>query len=108
MSKKIFFTIGEVSDIVGVDDYTLRYWEKEFKQLSPRRRRGGVRMYVIDDIQIIKRIKYLLYNRKFTIEGAKMIMDNKLESEEDFIEYLDMIKYELSDILKDVRGENGA
>jgi DNA-binding transcriptional MerR regulator len=108
MDEKIFYSIGEVSEKVDVDDYTLRYWEKEFRQLSPRRRRGGVRMYVENDIELIKRIKFLLYNRKFTIEGAKQILNKKLESEDEFIEHLELIKSELNDILKLLKKNDGA
>jgi len=108
MMEKIFYSIGEVSDIVDVDDYTLRYWEKEFKQLSPRRRSGGIRMYVKKDIDLIMRIKYLLYNRKFTIDGAKLILNNNLKSEEELVEHLEMIKTELYDILCILKNNNGA
>lgn len=108
MSEKIFYSISEVSEIVDVDDYTLRYWEKEFRQLSPKRRRGGVRMYIDKDIELIKRIKYLLYDRRFTVEGASLILGNKMQSEEEFIEHLDFIKSELNDILNKLQSNNGA
>jgi len=69
--KKLYYSIGEVSDIVGVKQYVLRYWESEFSALSPSKNRAGNRVYREKDILLIKFIKHLLYDKKFTIEGAK-------------------------------------
>jgi len=69
--KKLYYSIGEVSDITGLKQYVLRYWETEFPSLSPSKNRAGNRVYREKDIQVIQYIKHLLYDKKFTIEGAK-------------------------------------
>jgi DNA-binding transcriptional MerR regulator len=68
---KEFFSIGEVSKIVQVASYVLRYWESEFNLLRPARRISGQRKYTKKDIELIFKVKDLLYNKKFTIAGAK-------------------------------------
>jgi DNA-binding transcriptional MerR regulator len=68
---KFYFRIGEVSDIVDVPPYVLRFWETEFKQIKPKRTRAGQRMYRKQDVELVLRIKHLLYEKKFTIEGAR-------------------------------------
>jgi len=68
---KLFFRIGEVSQLVGVEAYVLRYWESEFKGLAPKKSSSGQRMFRRKDVELLLRIKHLLYNRKFTIEGAR-------------------------------------
>ena len=68
---KNYFTISEVSRITGIKPYVLRYWESEFKLLVPARRDSGQRKYQRKDIELVLRIKELLYNNKFTIAGAK-------------------------------------
>ncbi|MFQ6678229.1 MAG: MerR family transcriptional regulator [Fidelibacterota bacterium] len=69
--KKLYYSIGEVSAITGLKPYVLRYWETEFRQISPPKNRAGNRTYRQKDIDSILLIKDLLYNRKFTIKGAK-------------------------------------
>jgi DNA-binding transcriptional MerR regulator len=71
---KLFFRIGEVSQIVGVEAYVLRYWESEFKGLSPRKSSSGQRMFRRRDVELLLQIKHLLYDKKFTIEGARMVL----------------------------------
>jgi len=68
---KFYFRIGEVSDIVDVPAYVLRFWETEFKQIKPKRTQAGQRMYRKQDVELVLRIKHLLYEKKFTIEGAR-------------------------------------
>ena|SRR5277367_2747901 len=68
---KLFFRIGEVSEIVGVEAYVLRYWESEFSALSPKKSSSGQRMFRRKDVELLLRIKELLYERKFTIDGAR-------------------------------------
>jgi DNA-binding transcriptional MerR regulator len=68
---KLFFRIGEVSQIVGVEAYVLRYWESEFRGLSPRKSSSGQRMFRRKDVELLLQIKHLLYDKKFTIEGAR-------------------------------------
>jgi DNA-binding transcriptional MerR regulator len=75
--EKIYFKIGEVCDLVGVQAHVLRYWETEFPMLSPQKNRSGQRSYRRRDVEIALRIKQLLYDEMFTIAGAK----KKLQSE---------------------------
>tara|TARA_X000001036_G_scaffold366446_1_gene351242 strand:- start:8223 stop:8558 length:336 start_codon:yes stop_codon:yes gene_type:complete len=77
--KKLYYSIGEVSNMVGLKSYVLRYWETEFKQLTPPKNRAGNRTYRQKDIDLIIRIKDLLYNKKYTIEGAKAMINTKKE-----------------------------
>ena len=84
---KLYFKIGEVADIVGVKPYVLRYWETEFEELKPQKNRAGNRIYSNRDIKFILRIKELLREKRYTIEGAKVILrgerlsDSKLQEE---------------------------
>src|ERR1700704_1536495 len=73
---KLFFRIGEVSDLVGVEAYVLRYWESEFPGLSPRKSETGQRMFRRKDVELLLRIKHLLYDQKFTIEGARKALQS--------------------------------
>ncbi len=68
---KKYFTIGEVSELCGVKPHVLRYWEQEFKELSPVKRRGNRRYYQPHEVLLIRQIKELLYDQGFTISGAK-------------------------------------
>src|SRR5512147_616187 len=72
---KRYFTIGEVSDLCGVKPHVLRYWEQEFTQLKPIKRRGNRRYYQHHEVLLVRRIRELLYEQGFTISGAR----NKLE-----------------------------
>src|SRR3954467_7461511 len=68
---KLFFRIGEVSQLVGVEPYVLRYWESEFPGLAPKKSNTGQRMFRRKDVELLLNIKQLLYDKKFTIEGAR-------------------------------------
>ncbi|MBB2486022.1 MerR family transcriptional regulator [Mitsuaria sp. WAJ17] len=68
---KRYFTIGEVSELCGVKPYVLRYWEQEFTQLKPMKRRGNRRYYQHHEVLLIRRIRDLLYDQGFTISGAR-------------------------------------
>src|SRR3954451_25098593 len=72
--EKIYFKIGEVCELVGVQAHVLRYWETEFPMLSPQKNNSGQRSYRRRDVEIALRIKQLLYNEMFTIAGAKKKM----------------------------------
>ena len=72
--KKLYYSIGEVSKITDLKQYVLRYWETEFKQLNPNKNKAGNRTYRQKDIDTILEIKNLLYNEKFTIEGARKML----------------------------------
>ena len=69
--KKLYYSISEVSEITSLKKYVLRYWETEFSQLKPSKNRAGNRIYTLDDIKTIFLLKKLLYEEKYTIEGAK-------------------------------------
>ena len=68
---KLYFKIGEVTDITGLAGYILRFWESEFKNIRPGRSESGQRLYRKKDIEEILKIRHLLYDKKFTIQGAK-------------------------------------
>ncbi|MDP6570090.1 MAG: MerR family transcriptional regulator [Candidatus Marinimicrobia bacterium] len=72
--KKLYYSISEVSEVTGLKQYVLRYWETEFSQLKPTKNRAGNRTYRSSDIDLIMEIKSLLYERKFTIKGAKQYL----------------------------------
>ena len=74
--KKLYYSISEVSKITAVEQYVLRYWETEFEELKPQKNRAGNRIYTNKDIQLILQIKSLLREKKYTIEGAKKILQN--------------------------------
>ena len=72
---KRYFTIGEVSELCGVKPHVLRYWEQEFNQLKPVKRRGNRRYYQHHEVLLVRRIRELLYNEGFTIHGARNRLD---------------------------------
>jgi DNA-binding transcriptional MerR regulator len=74
--KKLYYSISEVSKITEMEQYVLRYWETEFDQLKPQKNRAGNRIYTNKDIQVILQIKNLLRDKKYTIEGAKKILED--------------------------------
>ena len=75
---KRYFTIGEVSELCGVKPHVLRYWEQEFTQLKPVKRRGNRRYYQHHEVLLIRRIRELLYEEGFTISGARNRLDHSL------------------------------
>ena len=104
---KRYFTIGEVSDLCGVKPHVLRYWEQEFTQLRPMKRRGNRRYYQHHEVLMIRKIRDLLYDQGFTISGARnklheivQIEGDKLRNGEvmlDGIEVIDGVDSELGD-----------
>ena len=72
--KKLYYTIGEVSKMTGLEAHVLRFWETEFAELRPRKNRKGHRAYMEKDIRIVERIKYLLKERGLTIKGAQQAL----------------------------------
>jgi len=78
---KRYFTIGEVSELCGVKPHVLRYWEQEFTQLKPVKRRGNRRYYQHHEVLLIRRIRELLYEEGFTISGARNRLDNSMSDE---------------------------
>ena len=74
--QKLYYSIGEVSDLTELEQHVLRYWESEFEQLKPRKNRAGRRVYTEEDIEMVRRIHQLLKEDKYTIEGAKQVLDS--------------------------------
>ncbi|RKY89387.1 MerR family transcriptional regulator [candidate division KSB1 bacterium] len=95
--KKLYYSISEVSRITGLKQHVLRYWETEFPGLKPTKNRAGNRIYRERDIKYLRRIKDLLYNQKYTIEGAR----RKLKEEEE----LDKKKGNIKEKIKEIRKE---
>ena len=104
---KRYFTIGEVGDLCGVKPHVLRYWEQEFTQLRPMKRRGNRRYYQHHEVLMIRRIRDLLYEQGFTISGARNKMQETLQSDRekkntgeiqlDGVEVIEMGDAELND-----------
>src|SRR4051812_45151662 len=74
---KLYFRIGEVSALLGVETYVLRYWETEFPSLAPKKSGTGHRLYRRKDVELLLRIKHLLYEKRFTIEGARQSLQSE-------------------------------
>src|SRR3989338_725049 len=107
--EKLYFKIGEVAELAGVEPYVLRYWETEFKEIHPAKSRSQQRLYRKKDIETVLKIKGLLYEEGFTIEGArKKIREGGQEKEEvpistgngHDIRFLKELKRELEELLK--------
>ena len=114
MSKKVnddkrYYSISEVAKITGLEAYVLRYWEKEFPALKPKKNRGGNRLYTAKDIEIVNRIKHLRTKEKLTIAGARtrLMMKRPGEIQENtriasrVKTIAGQIKKDIEDILKD-------
>lgn len=80
---KLYYSIGEVSDLVDLKPHVLRYWESEFPELRPRKNRAGRRVYTEDDIAVVRRIQRLLREERYTIEGARQVLDNVVTDDDD-------------------------
>jgi DNA-binding transcriptional MerR regulator len=76
LPDKLFYKIGEVSKIMGVEPYVLRYWEVEFPFVKPRKNKSGQRVYIKRDVELLIQIKRLLYNERYTIEGVRKRLGN--------------------------------
>lgn len=98
---KRYFTIGEVSDLCRVKPHVLRYWEQEFPQLKPIKRRGNRRYYQRHDVVLIRQIRTLLYVEGFTISGArnKLALDNPVPLDADRQQAVKTLIKELEDVL---------
>ena len=102
---KRYFTIGEVSDLCAVKPHVLRYWEQEFPQLKPVKRRGNRRYYQRQDVLIIRQIRSLLYDEGFTIGGARQrLMGNQAKSDvTQSQQIIKQLRLELEQVLKILR-----
>jgi len=104
--NKRYFRIGEVSRIIGVEPYVLRYWESEFSQIRPSRADSKQRTYQKKDLEIIIEIKRLLYDEKMTIEGARKrlsVIKHSMSESSDPKDFLRAIKKELQDIVEEMK-----
>ena len=90
--KKLYYSISEVSEITGLKQYVLRYWETEFSQLKPGKNRAGNRIYRSHDVDKIIEIKSLLYDRKFTIKGAQQHLKHPFQKSTQLIDKKKIIK----------------
>jgi DNA-binding transcriptional MerR regulator len=90
--KKLYYPIGEVAVWFNVNTSLIRYWEKEFKQLQPRKTRKGDRLFRAQDIEFLKQIYYLLREKKYSIEGAKNYLKNNKEKADKDISLLNSLK----------------
>jgi len=88
--KKLYYSISEVSTITGLEQYVLRYWESEFPQLKPAKNRAGNRIYTNKDIKLILYIKKLLRDERYTIEGAKKVLEEYVPETEP-VEQLELL-----------------
>jgi DNA-binding transcriptional MerR regulator len=96
---KFYFKIGEVSKIAELPSHVLRFWETEFKRIKPRRTESGQRSYTKKDIEIILEIKHLLYEKKFTIDGARKFINAKAKAQSPATRrFLEDLRTELSSI----------
>ena len=111
ISGKLYYSISEVSQITGIKQYVLRFWEKEFPNLKPKKNRAGNRTYQLKDIELVNRIKNLLYDEGYTIEGARLQLKGsqyvppapspkEVPDTKKVKVYLKDIKKELQEILK--------
>jgi len=95
---KLYFKIGEVSQISGLPSHVLRFWESEFKKIKPRRTASGQRSYTQKDVAMILEIKHLLHDKKFTIEGARKHLNSRARPETGNKNFIEDLKKELTSI----------
>ena len=100
MSEKFYYKIGEVSKILDVESPVLRFWEQEFNNIKPNRTKSGQRLYSKKDLDTLLKIKHLLYDKKFTIKGAKKHLSLGKDSN---IEVKKNIIYEIKEELEKIK-----
>lgn len=98
--KKLYYSISEVSKIIDLEQYVLRYWESEFPQLKPAKNRAGNRIYTNKDIKLIFHIKKLLRDEMYTIEGAKKVLEEFVPDNEAG-EQLELLSFPLKKKIQD-------
>jgi len=113
---RLYYSISEVSEMIGVKAHVLRYWETQFKMLRPKKGRGGARMYRKRDVEILFEVKQLLYDHRFTIAGARRkLLDDRANREQieltfartDREEMLRALRRDLEGLLNLVQSANG-
>jgi DNA-binding transcriptional MerR regulator len=102
---KLYYSISEVAEMTRLEPYVLRFWEKEFPQLKPRKNRSGNRIYQTRDIELIKVIKKLLYTDGYTIDGARKALKSEAAADdqptrEELIKLLLEVRKQLEELLK--------
>ncbi len=102
---KYYYTMREVCNILDVKPHVLRFWETQFPQLNPKRKEGSNRRYTQKDIQLLKKIQYLLYEKKFKIKGAKKALRNVEDISTKENVQIDMSSYENKRALKRLRNK---
>ncbi len=117
--KKLFYRIGEVCDMLDLEPYVLRYWQKEFPPLDPQKNSAGQRIYNQEDLKTVKNIRHLLYDEGFTIEGARDKLqqqdeigdiENLKEQNEQYKKTIKMLRkklYELKNLLEQHKESDG-
>lgn len=104
--EKLYYSIREVADMFSINQSNLRFWEKEFKQLKPKRNDKGTRFYTQDDIQVVKQIIYLINEQKLTLEGVKMRLNDKKDTvakQQELAERLTKIRGELKGLIAQLK-----
>ena len=116
LPDKLFYKIGEVSKITGVESYVLRYWETEFPFLKPRKNKSGQRVYIKKDLELILQVKKLLYQERYTIEGVRkkigdgtskvpepiVVQESRIKESKNPADVLNFVKQKLKDILNQI------
>ena len=100
LPEKRYYRIGEIAKAFNVNHSLLRFWEKEFKEIQPKKKEGGARRYTPDDIIIIQKIHHLLKEKGLTIEGAKMQLKLKNRSEDSKLEVIQKLEQLKSDLVQ--------
>lgn len=117
LPDKLFYKIGEVGKITGVEPYVLRYWETEFHFLRPRKNKAGQRVYVKKDLELIMHVKKMLYQERYTIEGVRKrfgegmlreagpetASDKRIKGPQNPAEVVEFVKNRLKDILEKLK-----
>lgn len=101
--KKLYYSISEVADLLGLTASKLRFWEKEFRQLRPRRNEGSTRFYTKEDIELIKQIQFLVDDQNLTLEGVRQKLNqkkDKVAKQQEIMERLQRVRAELKGLSK--------
>ena len=113
--KKLYYSISEISQITGLRKYVIRFWETEFSNLKPKKNKAGNRIYKKKDLDLINKIKDLLYNQNYTIKGAKKVLKQKSDksynkiiknnnqSNDEYAKVLNDLKSKIQNILDQIR-----
>ncbi len=108
---KRYYTIGEVAELMGINASNLRYWEREFPQLAPKKTEGGKRRYTAENIRLIASIHHLVKERGFTLEGAKKHLNKQPKQVQEHAEVVQKLKYvkgELQKILRIMKAQSNS